>query len=212
MTVACPAPWDSPGKNTGVGCHLVLQGIFLTQGSNVGSRVTSRSFTMWATRKFWKKVYLKAFLGLYGQFSCSVMSHSFRHHRLQHARLPCPSPTLRVYSNSCPSSWWCHTNISSSAIPFSSCPQSFPALGSFPMSQFFASGGQSIEASASVLPMNIQDWFPLGWTGWFPCSPRGFQESSPTPWFKSINSLVLSFLYGPTLTSISDYWKNHSFD
>ena len=89
-------------------------------------------------------------------------------HGLQHARLPCPSPTSRVYSNSCLLSWWCHPTISSSVIPFSSHLQSFPASGSFQMSQFFASGGQSIRvsASASVLPMNIQDWFPLGLTGW----------------------------------------------
>ena len=99
------------------------------------------------------------------------MSDSLWPHRLQHAsipshRLPCPSPTPRVYSNSCPSSWWCHPTVSSSAVPFSSHLQSFPASGSFPMSQFFASGGQSIgvSASASVLPMNIQDYLPLGWT------------------------------------------------
>ena len=97
---------------------------------------------------------------------------------------------------------------------FSSCLQSFPASGFFQMSQFFASGGQSIgvSASASVLPMNIQNWFPLGWTGWSPCSPRDSQESSPTPQFKSINSSALSFLYSPTLISIHDYWKDHSFD
>ena len=102
------------------------------------------------------------------QFSCSVVSDSLRPHGLQRARLPCPSPTSRAYSNSCPSSWWCHPTISFSVIPFPSCLQSFPALGSFTMSQFFASGGQStgVSASASVLPMNIQDWFPLGWTGW----------------------------------------------
>ena len=88
-------------------------------------------------------------------------------HGLQHARLPCPSPAPRACSNSCPSSRWCHPIISSSVVPFSSCLQSFPASGSFPVSQFFASGGQSIRASASasVLPMNIQDWFPLGLTG-----------------------------------------------
>ena len=87
---------------------------------------------------------------------------------LQHARLPCPSPTPGAYSNSCPLSWWCHPTILSSVIPFSSRLQSFSASGSFPMSQFFTSGGQSIwvSASASVLPMNIQDWFPLGWAGW----------------------------------------------
>ena len=102
------------------------------------------------------------------QFSCSVMSNSLRPHESQHARHPCPSPTPGVHSNSCPSSWWCHPAISSSVVPFSSCPQSLPASGSFPMSQLFASGGQSIGVSdsASVLPMNTQDWPPLGWTGW----------------------------------------------
>ena len=101
------------------------------------------------------------------QFSHSVVSESLQPHGLQHARLPCPSPTPRAYSNSCPLSQWCHPTISSSVIPFSSFLQYFPASGSFPRSQFFASGGQSTvaSASASVLPMNIQDWFPLGWTG-----------------------------------------------
>ena len=98
------------------------------------------------------------------QFSCSVVSDSLWRHGLQHTRPPCPSPTPRACSNSCPWTQWCHPTISSSATPFSSCLQSFPASGSFPMNQFFASGGQSIgvSASASVLPMNIQDWFPLG--------------------------------------------------
>ena len=93
---------------------------------------------------------------------------TLRLHGLQQARPPCPSPTLGVYSNSCPLSRWCHPTISSSVVPFSSCPQSFPASGSFPVTQFFTSGGQSIgvSASASVLPVNIQNWFPLGWTGW----------------------------------------------
>ena len=102
------------------------------------------------------------------QFSYSVMSNSLRPYGLQHARLPCPSSTPRACSNSCPSSQWCHPTISSSVIHFFSCPQSFPTSGSFQMSQFFASGGQSTEVSAStsVLPMNTQDWSPLGWTGW----------------------------------------------
>ena len=102
------------------------------------------------------------------QFSRSVVSDSLWPHGPQHARPPCPSPTPRVYSNSCPLSRWYHPTISSSVIPFSSCLQSFPASGSFTVSQFFTSGGQCIgvSASASVLPMNIQDWFPLGWTGW----------------------------------------------
>ena len=100
------------------------------------------------------------------RFSCSVVSDSLWTHGLQHARLPCPSLTPRACSNSCPSSLWCHPTISSFVVPFSSCLKSFPASGSFPMSQFLATGGQSIGASASVLPMNIQDWFPLGLTGW----------------------------------------------
>ena len=147
------------------------------------------------------------------QFSCSIVPNSLWPHVLQHTRFPCPSPTPRAYSNSCPSSWWYHPTISSSVIPFVPCLQSFLASGSFPVHQFFASGGQSVgaSASASVLPMNIQDWFPLGLTGSL-CSPRDSQESSPTPQFKSINSLALSSLYSPTLTSIHDHWKNHSLD
>ena len=112
------------------------------------------------------------------QFSRSVMSDSLQPHGLQHARLPCPSPTPRACSKSCPSSRWCHPTISSSVIPFSSCPQSFPASGSFPIIPFFTSGGQSIgaSASASVLPINIQDWFPLGWTGWISLQSKGFSR------------------------------------
>ena len=109
------------------------------------------------------------------QFSCSVVSNSLWPHGLQHARPPSPSPTPGVYSNPCPLSRWCHPTISSSVFPFSSFPQSFPASGSFPVSQFFTSGGQSIgvSASASVLPMNTQDWFPLGWTGWISLLSKG---------------------------------------
>ena len=107
------------------------------------------------------------------------MSHSLWPHRLQHARPPCPSPTSGVYSNSCPLSWWCHPTISSSVVPFDSCFQSFQATGSFQMS-FFASGGQSIgvsvSASATVLPMNIQDWFPLEWTGWISLLSKGLSR------------------------------------
>ena len=146
------------------------------------------------------------------QFSCSVMSNSLRPHGLQHAS-PGPSPTPGACSNSYPLSQWCHPTISPSVVPFSSYLQSFPASGSFLMSQFFALGGQSIEVSvsASALPMNIQDWFPLRLTG-SPCCPRDSQESSPAPQFKSISSSALSFLYGRTLASIHNYWKNHSFD
>ena len=101
-----------------------------------------------------------------------------RPHGLQHTRLPCPSPTPRVYSNSCPLSWWCHPTISSAVVHFSSCLQSLPASGTFQMSQYFASGGQSIgvSASASVLPMNIQDWFPLGWPGWIFFQSKGLSR------------------------------------
>ena len=147
------------------------------------------------------------------QFGQSVMSNSLRPHRLQHTRLPCPSPTHGVYSNSCPLSQWCHPTISFSVIHFSSQIQSFPAWGSLPMSQGkVASGDQSTGTSASVLPMNIQGWFPLGWTGWSPCNPRESQESFPTPQFKSINFSALSLLHSPTLKSIHDHWKNHSLN
>ena len=112
------------------------------------------------------------------QFSCSVVSDSLRPHELQHTQPPCPSPIPRVYSNSCPLSWWCNPAISSSVVPSSSCPQSFPSSGSFPMSQLFSWGGQSTEvsASASVLPMNTQDWSPLGWTGWISLQSKGLSR------------------------------------
>ena len=112
------------------------------------------------------------------QFSHSVVSDSLRPHESQHARPPCPSPTPGVYSNSCPSSQWCHPAMSSSVVPFSSCPKSLPASGSFPRSQLFASGGQRIGVSASalVLSMNTQDWSPLGWTGWISLQSKGFSR------------------------------------
>ena len=111
-------------------------------------------------------------------FSHSVVSDSLRPHESQHARPPCPSRTPGVYSNPCPSSRWCHPAISSSVVPFSSCPQSLQASGSFPTSQLFTSGGQSIgaSASASVLPMNTQDWSPLGWTGWISLQSKGLSR------------------------------------
>ena len=148
------------------------------------------------------------------QFSCSMVSDSLRSHGLQYARLPCPSPTTGAYSNSCPSRWWCHPTISSSLIPFSSHLQSFPASGSFPMSQYFTSAGQSIEVLVSTLvpPMNIQGWFPLGWTGWISLQTKGLSRVfSNTTVQKHQLLQVLSFLYSPTLTFIHDYWKNHSF-
>ena len=114
------------------------------------------------------------------QFSCLVMSDSLRPHGLQHVRPPCPSPTPGAFSNSCWSSQWCHPAISSSVVPFSSCPQSFPASESFPMSPLFVWGGQSIGVSAlaSVLPMNTQDWSPLGWTGWISLQSKGLSSVS----------------------------------
>ena len=139
---------------------------------------------------------------------CDPMNHS-----MQHTRPPCPSSTPGVYPNPCPLSQWCHSTISSSFVPFSHLP-SFPASGSFPMSQLFVSGGRSIRVSASksVLPMNTQDWSPLGWTGWISLQSKGLSRSCPAPQFKSINSSALSFLYSLTLTFIHDYWKNHSLD
>ena len=148
------------------------------------------------------------------QISRSVVSDSLRPHESQHARPPRPSPTPRVHSDSLPLSQWCHPAISSSVVPFSSCPQSLPASESFPMSQLFAWGGQGtgVSASASFLPKKSQrNLLQNGLVG-SPCSPRDSQESSPTPQFKSINSSALSFLHSPTLTSIHDYWKNHSLD
>ena len=144
------------------------------------------------------------------QFSHPVMSDSLRPHESQHARPPCLSSTPRD-THSCPLSQWRHPTISSSVAPFSFHLQSFPASGSFPRNWLFTSGGLSIgvSASASVLPMTPQDWSPFGWTGWISLHARDSQQSSPTPQFKSINSLALSFLYSPTLTSIHDYWKNH---
>ena len=136
------------------------------------------------------------------------MSDSLLPHESQHSRPPCPSPTPGDYSDSRPSRQWCHSAISSSAVAFSSCPQSLPASESFPMSHLFTWGSQSIGVSdlASILPKNTQDWSPLEWTG---CSPRDSQESSPTPQFKSINSSALSLLHSPTLASIHDHRKNH---
>ena len=151
------------------------------------------------------------------QFSCLVVSDSLRPHGLQHARLPCPSPTPRACLNSCPSCQWCHPTIWSSVTPFSSCLQSYPASGSFPVRQFFASGGQSIGVSAlaSVLPMNIQDWLLWGLTGLDLLAVQGTlksllqQRSSKTSiLWRSVFFMVQ--LYAPI--SIHNYWKNHSFD
>ena len=142
------------------------------------------------------------------------MSNSSQPHGLQHARLPCPPLSPRVCSNSCPLSQWCHPTILSSVASFFFCPQSFPVSGSFPMGPFFTSGDQDIggSASASVLSVNIQGRFPLGLTALISLLSKDSQESSPAPQFESINSLALSLPNGPTLTSVRNYWKNHSFD
>ena len=146
------------------------------------------------------------------QFSRSVMSDSLRPHEPQCSRPPCPSLTPRVHPNPCPSSQWCHPTISSSALPFSFSLQSFPASGSFPIIWLFASGGQSIGVSASVLPMNIQGWFHLGLT-----SLISLQSKELLSLLQHHNSKALvlhpsAFFYGPTLISVHDYWKNHSFN
>ena len=149
-------------------------------------------------------------------FSHPVMYNSLLPHGLQHARLPCPLPCPRVCPSSCPLHQWCHPAMSSSDTIFSYCPQSFPAFGTFPMSCLVVSDDWTIGAwalaSVSVLPTNIQGWFPLGLISLSPCCSRDSQESSPSPQFESISSSALSFLYGPTLASIHDYWKNYSSD
>ena len=147
-------------------------------------------------------------------FSHSVVSNSLRPHGLQHARPPCPSPSPRVYSDSCPSSQWCHPTISSSVVPFSSHLQSFPASGSFQMSWLFASGGQSIgvSASASALLMNTQDWSSLGWTGWISLQSKELSRVFSNTTVEKHQFSCTQLFYSPALTSIHDHWKNHSFD
>ena len=136
------------------------------------------------------------------QFSCSVVSDSLQPHGLHHASLPCPSSSPRIWSNSCPLSQWCHPTISSSVYPFS-CLQSFPASGSFQMSQFLTSGGQitGVSASASVFPMNIQDWFPLRWTGSISLQSKGLSRV-----FSNTTVQKHQFF------DVHDYWENRSFD
>ena len=148
------------------------------------------------------------------QFSRSVVSDSLRPHESQHTMPTCPSPTPGVHSDLCPLSWWCHLAISSSVIPFSYCSQSLPASESFPMSQLFASGGQStgVSASASVLPMNTQNWSPLRWTGWISLQSKGLSRVFSNTTVQKHQFSVLSFLYSSTLTSILDHWTNHSLD
>ena len=142
------------------------------------------------------------------------MSNSLQPHGLQHARPPCPSTTPGACSNSCPLNRWCHPAISSSVVPFSSCLQSFPASGSFPRSQFFASGGQRIRASASasVLPMNIQGWFPLGLTGLISLLSKGLSRVFSNTMVWKHQFFGAQPVLCQTFTSVHDYWKNHHFD
>ena len=148
------------------------------------------------------------------QFSCSVMSNSLWTHESQHARPLCPSPTPRIHPNSCAWSRWCHPAISSSVVLFSSCPQSFPASGSFPMSQLFVWWGQSIgvSASASFLPMNTQDWSPLGWTGWIFLQSKGLSRVFSNTTVQKYQFFDAQ-LYSQSNSHIhNDHWKNHSLD
>ena len=198
-TDCSPCPWDCPGKNPAVGSHSLLQGIFLTQGLTLGLPHCRQIL-----------YHLKNQMVI--QFSHSIMSDSLWPNGLQQAGFPCPSPNPRTYSNSCPlvmpSKYpiLCH--------PLLLLPSVFPASASFPVSLSFASGSQStgVSASASVLPMNTQGLFPLGWTGWIPLQSKGLSRVFSDTTVQSINSSVLSFFYSPTLTSIHDHWKNHSFD
>ena len=148
------------------------------------------------------------------EFSRSVMSDSLWPHESQHARPPCPSPTPGVHSHSHPSSQWCHPAISSSVVPFFSCPQFLPASESFPVSQLFTWGGQStgVSALASFLPKKSQGWSPLEWTGWIFLQSKGLSGVFSNTTVQNINSSALSLLHCPTLTSIHDHRKNHSLD
>ena len=170
-------------------CNTFTASSFRTWNSWTGIPSPPLALKPYEALTIWKDLKVQSV-----QFSLVAQScTTLQPHEPKHTRPPCPSPTPRVYPNSCPLSRWCHLTTSSSVIPFSSYLQSFPTSRSFQMSQFFTSGSQSIgvSASTSVLPVNTQDWFPLGWTGWISLQS---QESSPTQQFKSINSSALSFL------------------
>ena len=195
VTPSCPILCDPKDcSSPGFSVHEILQarilewisipssrGISQPRDRTLVSCIAGRFFTIWATRKSYTRIMLfKSFSVSTSmenfssvQFSHSVVSDFLRPHGLQHARPPCPSPTPGVYSNSCPLSWWCHQTISSSVIPFFSHLQSFPASGSFQIIQLFTSG---VSASTSVLPMNTQDWYPLGWTGWIFLQSKGLSR------------------------------------
>ena len=148
------------------------------------------------------------------QFSQSVVSDSFRPHELQHARPPCPSSTSGVHSNSCPSSQWCHPAISSSVVPFSSCPQSLPASESFPVSQLFTWGGQStgVLALASFLPKNTQDWSPSEWTGWISLQSKGLSRVFSNTTVQKHHFFCAQLSSQSNSWIHTDHWKNHSLD
>jgi len=177
-------------------------------------------FACWIYSSVKQKIYIVLFTIIYiiqfssVQFSHSVVSDSLRPHESQHARPLCPSPTPGVHSDSRPSSQWCHPAISSSVVPFSSCPQSLPPSESFPMSQFFTWGGQStgVSALASFLPKKSQGWSPSEWTGWICLQSKGLSRVFSNTTIQKHQSLALSLLHSPTLTSIHDYRKNHSLD
>ena len=208
-TVTCQSPSsvEFSKQEHWSGCHFLLQGIFLSQGLNLNLlHWMADSLPLHHLGSPWNISSV--------QFNHSVMSDSLQPHGLQHTRPPCPSPTPGVYSNSCPLSRWCHPIISSSVIPFSSCPQSFPSSGSFQMIQLFTSGGQSIKnfsfnisLSSEHSGLNPFRMDLLDLLGVHGTLKSLLQHQS---WRASI-SLPLSFLYSPTLTSIHDYWKNHNF-
>ena len=160
----------------------------------------------------WHRIMQSIFVISSVHFSRSVVCDYMWPHAAR--QLPCPSPTPVLCSKSWPSSRWCHPTISSSVFPFSSCLLSFPGSGSFSMSQYFASGDQSIGVSAlaSVLPMNNQDWSPLGWTGWISLQSKGLSRVFSNTTVQKHQLLGSDFLYSLNITSLHDYWKNHSFD
>ena len=185
-----------------VGRSFLLQGIFLTQRSN--------SFLLYCRQFLYPQSHCRK-PSVKVQFSRSVMFDSLWPHGLQHTRLPCPSPTPGVYSYMCPLIQWCHPTISSSAIPFSSHLQSFPASGPFPMSKLFISSGQSIglSASTSVLPRNIH-WLPLWLTCWISLQSNGLSRVFSYTTVQKHQFFSTQLFLSPTFTSIHDYWKNHS--
>ena len=197
-------PWNFPGKNTGVGCFLLLQIIFPIQGSNLHFLLGRLILYHWETH-----------CSLLFLLKRPVMSDSLQPHVLQHARPPCPSPSPRVCPSSCPLHQWCHPAMSSSEALFSFCPLSFPASQTFAMSRLFASDDKNTRTSAqiSVLPVNIRGWCLLRLTDLISLLSKGlFQESSPAPQFEGINFSALCFLYHPALTTRHDCWEDDSLD